>query len=76
MSDIKAGDIYRLNDGLEPPVEIEIEAVHDTGLVQTIVHIKRTPAPTKRKGGQNIESLQQFIENEKLIKIKTNKGGN
>ena len=68
MHQFKTGDRYQINDGQDPPIIVEVEAVHDR-LVQTITHISSNYKKVKRKGGQHKDTFQQLIDNGYLQKL-------
>lgn len=68
MHEFKTGDRFEINDGREPPVIVEVEAV-DGRLVQTITHINAGYKQVKRKGGQHKDTFQQLIDNGYLQKL-------
>lgn len=68
MIEFKTGDRFQINDGQQPPIIVEVEAVHDR-LVQTITHMTTNYKTVKRKGGQHKDTFQQLIDNGYLTKI-------
>lgn len=68
MIEFKTGDKFHINDGQEPPVIVEVEAV-DGRHVQTITHLSSNYKTVKRKGGQHKDTFQQLIDNGYLQKL-------
>lgn len=68
MHEFKTGDRFEINDGQDPQIIVEVEAV-DGRLVQTITHLTSNYKTVKRKGGQHKDTFQQLIDNGYLQKL-------